>query len=85
MFKALGLKIYAILGLIITVLLALVGYQRKTIKKQEHEIKVKDFVKEVADKQIEDEKEVLDNEQNEIKKETNVRANLSKSDRFNRL
>lgn len=85
MFSGIWAKITGALSVIVAILLAFVGYQRKEIKKKDHEIKVKDFENESAKQQIVDEKEVLNNEPIEIKEEIEKRANLDRSNRIKRL
>ena len=85
MLKLIGAKLWAWAAIAGAVLLAIVGYQRKVIKEQEHEIKIKDArrdIQEDQDKAIDKNtaKEVAD-----IEKANKDNADLSKRDKFKRL
>ena len=85
MLKLIGAKLLAWAAIAGAVLLAIVGYQRKVIKEQKHEIKIKDArrdIQEDQDKAIDKNtaKEVAD-----IEKANKNNSNLSKRDKFKRL
>jgi len=85
MFKIIGLKIYAFLGVVIAVLLAFVGYRGRKIDELEHDAKINDEIKSIHEQQLADRSEVLQNEPREIIAELKERRTSSRSDRFNKL
>lgn len=85
MFKAFGLKIYAILGAIIATLLMIVGYRGRKIDYLQHDAKINDRIKKNHEQQEIDEKEVLKNEQEEIEKDAISIDSRSRRDQFNEL
>ena len=85
MLNSIWLKLSAVLGVAVAVLLSIVSYRGRKIDELEHEAKIEGKIKENAKKQTEDEREVLNNEPIEIKAEREKRAELTKEARFNRL
>ena len=85
MLNSIWLKLSAVLGVAVAILLSIVGYRGRKIDELEHEAKIEGKIKENAKKQTEDEREVLNNEPIEIKAEREKRAELTKKARFNRL
>lgn len=85
MFSGIWAKLVAFLSVTVAVLLTIVGYRGRKIDELKHDAKIKDEIKAIHEQQEIDEKEVLDSEPEEIKREIKERSNLSKSDRFNKL
>ena len=85
MLNSIWLKLSAALGVAVAILLSIVGYRGRKIDELEHEAKIEGKIKENAKKQTEDEREVLSNEQIEIKAEQIKRKLLTKRARFNKL
>jgi len=85
MLKLIGAKLWAWAAIAGAVLLAIVGYQRKVIKKQKREIKVKDAREDIREGQDEAIKKNTIEEAVKIEEANNNTANLSKRDKFKQL
>jgi len=85
MFNSIKLYIYGIGAALLAVLFALVRYQSGKIDDLKHDAKIKDKVKENHDKQESDEKEVLGNEEQNIRTDLQKHRNGSRIDRSSRL
>ncbi|MGB1304028.1 hypothetical protein [Pseudoalteromonas marina] len=85
MFSGIWSKIVAFLSAAVAVLLFIVGHRGRKIDELEHDAKINDELKSIREQQDLDEKEILNNEPEQIKKEVKDRSNLSKRDRFNKL
>ena len=85
MFSGIWAKIVAFLSATVAVLLFIVGHRGRKIDDLEHDAKIHDELKAIREQQGIDEKEVLNNEPEEIKKEVKERSNLDRVDRIKRL
>mgnify|MGYP003660294668 CR=1 FL=1 len=84
-----GLKIWLIIGGILTAVFSYLVLRLKYLKRKneklEHDEKINDEIKAIHEQQEEDTDEVLKNEQREIEKEIESLDPVSKRDRFKRL
>ena len=85
MFSGIWAKITGALSIIVGFLLVRNKYLNAKNDKLEHDADIKDFKAEAAEKQIKDNKEILDNEQAEIIDIKEERSKLNKRERFNKL
>lgn len=85
MFNPLKWKIWAGVGAIMLIMWTYIKKLLADRAKLQHDAKINDEIKSIHEQQEIDEREVLDNEPKEIKKEVKSRSQLSKRDRFNKL